>query len=83
MSDLDDVEGPRISTTTTERLVYMANQIGRFFAAQPRDVAVAGVAKHITDFWDPRMRARIRAHLIAGGEGLDPITREGVAALTR
>jgi len=83
VSDLDDVEGPHIATTSMERLVYMANQISRFFAAQPRDAAVAGVAKHITDFWDPRMRGRIRAHLAAGGAGLDPITREAVAALTR
>jgi len=83
VSDLEDVEGEHIVTTTMERLVYMANQISRFFAAQPHDAAVAGVAKHITDFWDPRMRARIRAHLAAGGEGLDPITRQAVAALTR
>ena len=83
MSDLDDVEGPHIETTSMQRLVYMANQIGRFFAAQPHDAAVAGVAKHLADFWDPHMRARIRAHLAAGGEGLDLLTREAVARLTR
>jgi formate dehydrogenase subunit delta len=83
MSDLDDVGDAHIATTTEERLVYMANQIGRFFAAQPRDAAVAGVAKHIADFWDPRMRDRIRAHLAAGGAGLDPVTRDAVAALKR
>ncbi len=83
MSDLDAGSEPHIATTTEERLVYMANQIGRFFAAQPRDVAVAGVARHLADFWDPRMRQRIRAHLAAGGEGLDPIVREAVASLKR
>ncbi len=83
MSDLE-VEGePHIATTPDQRLVYMANQIGKFFAAKPHDLAVAGVAKHIADFWDPRMRQRIRAHLAAGGEGLDPITRQAVAALER
>jgi formate dehydrogenase subunit delta len=59
----------------------MANQIARFFISKPHEAAVAGTAKHIADFWDPRMRAHIRAHLAAGGAGLDPIAREAVAAL--
>lgn len=83
MSDLNPAGEPHIATTTEERLVYMANQIGRFFAAQPRDAAVAGVAKHLADFWVPRMRQRIRAHLAAGGVGLEPIVREAVARLMR
>jgi formate dehydrogenase subunit delta len=40
---------------TGEKLVYMANQIASFFASQPADAAT-GVAKHINDFWEPRMR---------------------------
>ena len=83
MSDLETSGEPHIATTTEERLVYMANQIGRFFAAQPHDAAVAGIAKHIADFWDPRMRQRLRARLAAGGEGLDPAVREAVATLKR
>jgi len=79
MSELDPRDEPHIATTSQERLVYMANQIGRFFAAQPHDKAVAGIARHLTDFWDPRMRRRIADHLAAGGEGLDPLTREAVA----
>ena len=71
-----------IATTSDERLVIMANQIARFFASQPGDAA-GGAAKHIAAYWDPRMRARIRAHVAEGGAGLDPIAREGVAALTR
>ena len=72
-----------ITTTSDERLVTMANQIARFFASQPGEDAVAGVAKHIADFWDPRMRAHIRARAAAGGAGLDPIAREAVARLAR
>jgi formate dehydrogenase subunit delta len=83
MSDLSPTDDPHITANTEARLVYMANQIGRFFAVQPHDLAVAGVAKHIADFWDPRMRQRIRAHLEAGGEGMDPLVREAVAALKR
>ena len=53
-----------------EKLVYMANQIGRFFVSQGADQAVAGTLDHIRKFWDPRMRAQIVAHFEAGGEGL-------------
>ena len=64
-----------------DKLVYMANQIGKFFASQGRQVAVAGTADHIKKFWDPRMRAAIFRHLEAGGTGLDPIVREAVEQL--
>ena len=55
-----------------EKLVYMANQIGKFFASQGADAAVAGTAEHIKKFWDPRMREAILLHLDGGGDGLDP-----------
>ncbi len=58
-----------------DKLVYMANQIGRFFVSQGREKAAAGTADHIRKFWDPRMRTAIVAHLKAGGAGLDPIVR--------
>lgn len=64
-----------------EKLTYMANQIGKFFAHQGEEKAVAGIANHIKSFWDPRMRAAIVAHLDAGGAGLDPLTRKAVASL--
>jgi formate dehydrogenase subunit delta len=64
-----------------DRLVYMANQIGRFFQSQGPDKTVPGTAEHIRKFWDPRMRAAIFAHLDAGGAGLDPEVRQAVAAL--
>jgi formate dehydrogenase subunit delta len=60
---------------TLDKLVYMANQIGKFFASQGREQAVAGTADHIRKFWDPRMRTEIVAHLKAGGAGLDPAVR--------
>ncbi|WP_339950805.1 formate dehydrogenase subunit delta [uncultured Albimonas sp.] len=58
-------------------LVGMANQIAAYFQAYPEDEAVAGVADHIRQFWDPRMREGLRAHLSAGGEGLDGLARRG------
>ena len=65
-----------------DKLVYMANQIGKFFAHQGEDKAVAGVADHLEKFWDPRMRAAIVAHLDAGGNGLDPVVREAIKKLS-
>jgi formate dehydrogenase subunit delta len=69
---------------SVERLVQMANDIGHFFAAEPKRAdAIAGIAGHISRFWDPRMRRQILAHLQAGGGGLDELPREAVASLKR
>jgi formate dehydrogenase subunit delta len=64
-----------------DKLIYMANQIGKFFKAQDMDTASAKIAEHMTKFWDPRMRRAIIAHLDAGGAGLDPTTRQAVETL--
>lgn len=66
-----------------DKLVMMANQIGTFFASQGPDEAVAGTADHIKQFWDPRMRQAIFAHLDAGGEGLKPNVRAAIEALRK
>lgn len=69
---------------SVEHLVHMANDIGHFFAAEPRRAdAVAGIAGHIQRFWDPRMKRQILAHLQAGGEGLEELPLEAVASLKR
>jgi len=64
-----------------DHLIYMANQIGKFFATQGAGKAVPGIADHIHKFWDPRMRGAIFAHLDAGGAGLDPDVRDALASL--
>lgn len=64
-----------------DKLVMMANQIGKFFAPQKTMNAVDGIADHLKKFWDPRMRKAIIAHLEAGGAGLDPQVKEAVAKL--
>jgi formate dehydrogenase subunit delta len=68
-------------SSSPDRLIYMANQIGKFFHAQGADKAVPGIAEHIKKFWDPRMRKAIFAHLDAGGGGLDPDVRDAIASL--
>ena len=64
-----------------DKLVMMANQIGKFFASQGERVAVPGIAEHIRKFWEPRMRRAIFAHLDAGGAGLDPLVRQALESL--
>ena len=55
-----------------DKLVHMANQI----ALNLRDAETT--ARHIRDFWDPRMRAMIRAH---DGTGLSDTARAAIALL--
>jgi formate dehydrogenase subunit delta len=69
------------SEKNNDKLVYMANQIGKFFASQSDEAAVAGTAEHIRRFWDPRMRAAIFDYLDSGGTGLDPAVRRAIQSL--
>jgi len=69
------MSGPR-----PERLIYMANQIARYFVAQPGDGAAA-VADHLHKFWDPSMRADILAWTASGGGGLEPLAAAAVERL--
>jgi len=64
-----------------DKLVYMANQIGKFFNSQGQERAAAETADHIKKFWDPRMRAAIFAPLQEGGAGLDPVARLAIERL--
>ncbi|HET8996553.1 MAG TPA: formate dehydrogenase subunit delta [Acetobacteraceae bacterium] len=59
----------------------MANQIGKFFAHQKHDAAVAAIEDHIRRFWDPRMRRTIIAGLDSPDLRLDPTVREAIAKL--
>jgi formate dehydrogenase subunit delta len=66
----------------SDKLVHMANQIGKFFASQGEQAAVQGTAEHIKKFWDPRMRATIIAHLEStGGAGLEARVREAIQSI--
>lgn len=65
----------------TEKLVYMANQIGKFFVSEDKATAVASIADHLEKFWDPRMRAEIVAYAKAGGAELSEAAKEAVLSL--
>jgi formate dehydrogenase subunit delta len=69
---------------TSEHLVKMANDIGRFFAAEPeREEAIAGIANHIAKFWTKRMRDKLTAQVMRDGDaGLEELPREALRRLT-
>jgi formate dehydrogenase subunit delta len=64
-----------------DRLVHMANQIGKAFLLRPYQEAVDETAAHIKAFWEKRMLTRMFAHLDAGGAGLDEIPRQAMLKL--
>lgn len=61
-------------------IVRMANQIAAYFDAYPKQEALDGIAMHIHNFWEPRMRNELKAYLDQGGEGLSPLFLESMAA---
>jgi formate dehydrogenase subunit delta len=64
-----------------DRLVHMANQIGKAFILRPHQEAVDETAGHMKAFWERRMLTRIFAHLDSGGAGLDEIPRQALLHL--
>ncbi|GHB47282.1 formate dehydrogenase subunit delta [Pseudovibrio japonicus] len=66
-----------------EKLTYMANQIANFFKHKPHDEAVAGIANHINDYWEPRMRLQLFDIVKNGGEGLNPLVVEAEPSIRR
>jgi formate dehydrogenase subunit delta len=64
-----------------DKLIYMANQIGKYFASQKHTDPAENIADHLAKFWDPGMRAKIVRHVEQGGGGLDPDVKEAVLLL--
>lgn len=68
---------------SADKITRMANQIATFMESKPHAEGVAGLAAHINDFWEPRMRRELFALLDAGGAGLKPLVLEAAAAIRR
>ncbi len=69
-----------IRDTDIDHLIMMANDIGAYFAGyQDQDEAVDGVANHLRNFWEARMRREIVDYVAKGGDELSPLVREAVA----
>ena len=60
-------------------MIRMANQIAAYFEAYPRAEAVSGIAGHIKNFWDPRMRKQLDEYIAGGAEGLSPLVTAAIA----
>ncbi len=57
----------------TEEIARMANEVGEFFEAYPEDMALVGIASHITKNWEPGLVKRLDEMMEAGGQGLSGI----------
>ncbi len=57
---------------TREHVVAMANQIARNFVVRDRASAAEATARHIREFWDPRMRALILEEARTDAPALSP-----------
>ena len=62
-------------------MVHNANQIALFFAAYPHEEAVAGVAAHIKNFWERRMRDQMTQYIAHGGTGVHELVLEAMKRL--
>jgi formate dehydrogenase major subunit len=68
--------------TDIHRLVMMANDIGAYFAGYPdQDEALDGIANHLRNFWEVRMRREIVDYVARGGDELSPLVREAVSII--
>jgi formate dehydrogenase subunit delta len=64
------------------RLVKMANEIGSFFeSASDRKEAVASIAAHLRNFWEPRMRTQLIEYAHQGDGELKDVVKEAVLSL--
>lgn len=68
---------------SAEKIVRMANQIALFMETKPHADGVAGLASHINDFWEPRMRRQLFQIIEAGGAGLRPLVLEAAPSIRR
>lgn len=64
-----------------EKLVYMANQVAKFFAAQGDERAARGVADHLQKFWDPVMRRDFLAAATKDSSSLHPAVKDALPLL--
>ena len=65
----------------TEDMIRMANQISDFFKSYTEKEAIAGIADHISKFWEPRMRKDFFAHMDAGGAGFSDLVKKAAESV--
>ncbi|MFN3722628.1 MAG: formate dehydrogenase subunit delta [Paracoccaceae bacterium] len=70
-------------TRPHDKLIVMANQIARFMESKAHAEGLEGLAGHINDFWEPRMRRQLFEVLDAGGAGLRPLVVQAAGLIRR
>ena len=68
---------------SAEKIIRMANQISMFMETKPHAEGVEGIASHINDFWEPRMRRQFFELLDGGETGFRPLVVEAAAQIRR
>ena len=70
-------------TVKIDKLVKMAEQITANMAYTDDEALVAAkVADHLNRFWDPRMKATLRAYAADHDDALSPALRAAIPQLT-
>ncbi|MCW5724194.1 MAG: formate dehydrogenase subunit delta [Maricaulaceae bacterium] len=64
-----------------DTLIRMANQIADYFEAYPEDEAIEGVAGHLKNFWEPRMREQLKTIAAKNGAALHPLALKAAEKL--
>ena len=67
----------------TDKIARMANDIAKFMESKPHAEGVAGLAAHINDYWEPRMRRQLFRKIDAGDAELRPLVMEAARAIRR
>lgn len=71
-----------MTASPADKLVNMANQIATFFDTQPGDPAT-GIARHINEFWEPRMREGLLAQAATAPGDLSPSVTKALPQIRR
>ncbi len=69
--------------SSADKIIRMANQISLFMETKPHAEGVEGVAGHLNDFWDPRMRRQFFELIDSGAEGFRPLVLDAAAKVRR
>ena len=68
---------------SADKIARMANDIAKFMESKPHAEGLTGLANHINDFWEPRMRRQLFQLIDAGNPDLRPLVLEAAGRIRR
>ena len=66
-----------------DKLIRMANQIALFMESKPEAEGIDGLAAHINDFWEPRMRKQFFELIDSGSAEFRPLVLKAAGKIRR